>query len=72
MSNLVVGAVSGLGRNVLSFFIEIGRFGNLMGRVVMELHGLFHDRGLFIRQAVNLGTNSLPPLSNPHLTLQTN
>lgn len=60
MSNIVADAVSGVGRKVILFFIEMGRFSNLMGRVISELHGLFKDRGLFMRQAVNLGTNSLP------------
>jgi phospholipid/cholesterol/gamma-HCH transport system permease protein len=60
MTNYVADAVSGVGRKVMLFFIEMGRFSNLMGRVFTEMPGLLRDRGLFMRQAVNLGVNSLP------------
>lgn len=60
MSKFVESAISELGRKVMSFFIELGRFSNLMGRVISEFHGLLTDRDLFFRQAVKLGYNSLP------------
>ena len=60
MSNIAVGVVGEAGRKVLAFLTELGRFGLLMGRVIVEMRGLFRDRDLFFRQAVNLGTNSLP------------
>ena len=60
MSNIAVGVVGEAGRKVLAFLTELGRFGILMGRVIIEMRGLVRDRDLFFRQAVNLGTNSLP------------
>jgi len=60
MTNYVADAVSGVGRKVMLFLVELGRFSNLMGRVITEMRGLLRDRGLFMRQAVNLGINSLP------------
>ncbi len=60
MANIAVDVVAGLGRRVLYALTELGRFGILMGRVVVELRSLLRDRDLFFRQAVNLGTNSLP------------
>ena len=60
MANFIADAVREVGRRTLFFLIEMGRFSNLMARVFSELHGLFRDHGLFFRQAVNLGFNSLP------------
>jgi phospholipid/cholesterol/gamma-HCH transport system permease protein len=60
MTNYIADAVSGVGRKFLLFLVEMGRFSNLMARVISEVRGLFQDRGLFMRQAINLGTDSLP------------
>ncbi len=49
-----------LGRKVLIFVTEFGKLGLLVGRVFAELRGLVHDKGLFLRECVSLGVNSLP------------
>jgi phospholipid/cholesterol/gamma-HCH transport system permease protein len=52
--------VAYIGRRVLRFVGEFGRFGQLMGRVIAELNGIFVDRHLFIEQCQRLGIGSLP------------
>jgi phospholipid/cholesterol/gamma-HCH transport system permease protein len=60
VQDVLLDALSRVGRKFIGFLTEMGRFSLLMARVFSELHGLFLDRGLFFRQAVNLGYNSLP------------
>ncbi len=49
-----------IGKNLLDFTTEVGRFGIMMGRVTTELGAIFTRRKLFIRECVRLGVNSLP------------
>ncbi len=49
-----------IGKLLLEFTSELGRFGILMGRIARELGAIFTRRELFIRECVRLGVDSLP------------
>lgn len=49
-----------MGKLILEFTTELGRFGLLMGRVFTEIGAVFSRRSLFMRECVRLGVDSLP------------
>lgn len=49
-----------VGKLLIEFTAELGRFGMLMGRVIAEIGAVFTSRRLFIRECVRLGVDSLP------------
>ncbi|MBU0509221.1 ABC transporter permease [bacterium] len=60
LHNPALTVVSQLGRRTVEFAAELGRFGQLVGRVVSEIGGVFRERALFIQECVTLGVESLP------------
>lgn len=60
ITNAAGDLVAFIGRRVLRFVGEFGRFGQLMGRVIAEINGVFVERHLFIAQCRRLGIESMP------------
>lgn len=60
MFALAVDQIAVLGRRFIVGAYELGRFGQLMSRVVSELKWFVRDRHLFLQQCLSLGFNSLP------------